>query len=67
MSNPTDPFPSEAFPEPYLPTEVSDRLIQQILDAFNREGLTPHQARQVLDRVKDLLDLGELVARKTSH
>lgn len=67
MSDPTDPLPSEAFPAPYLSTEVSDRLIQQILDAFNREGLTPHQARQVLDRVKGLLDLGELVARKTSH
>ncbi|MDI3467925.1 MAG: hypothetical protein OJF50_006746 [Nitrospira sp.] len=37
--------PSDAFPEPYLSTEVSDRLIQQILDAFNREGLTSEQAR----------------------
>jgi len=67
MSKPADSIPSNALPEPYLTTEVSDRLTQEILDAFNREGLTPHQARQVLDRVKDLVDLGELVARKTSH
>lgn len=67
MSDPTDPLTSGTFPESYLSTEVSDRLIQQILDAFNREGLTPHQARQVLGRVKDLLDVGELVARKASH
>lgn len=57
----------DAFPEPYLSTEVSNRLIQQILDAFNREGLTSEQSRQVLSRVKDLLDLGELIARGTSH
>lgn len=67
MSKPADSIPSNTLPEPYLTTEVSDRLTQEILDAFNREGLTPHQARQALDRVKDLVDLGELVARKTSH
>lgn len=67
MSNSPGPSPSDAFPEPYYSTEVSDRLIQHILDAFNREGLNPHQARQVLARVKDLLDLGELIAQKTSH
>lgn len=66
MSNPPHE-PSQIFPEPYLTTEVSDRLIQQILDAFNREGLTSEQSRQVLARVKDLLDLGELIARRTSH
>ena len=57
----------EPFPVPYLSTEVSDRVIQEILDAFNREGLSPEQSRQVLDRVKQLIDLGELIARKTSH
>jgi len=67
MSKPAGSILSNAFPEPYLTTEASNRLTQEILDAFNREGLTPHQARQVLDGVKDLLDLGELVARKTSH
>ncbi|MCW5797726.1 MAG: hypothetical protein KIT40_04440 [Nitrospira sp.] len=59
--------PSDAFPQPYLSAEVSDRLIQQILDAFNREALTSEQSRQVLARVKDLLDIGELIARRTSH
>lgn len=58
---------AQPFPVPYLSTEVSDRLMQEILDAFNREGLTSEQSRQVLARVKDLLDLGELIARKTSH
>lgn len=59
--------PNDAFPQPYLSAEVSDKLIQQILDAFNREGLTSKQSRQVLARVHALLDLGELIARKASH
>jgi len=58
---------SQPFPEPYLSMEVSDRLIQQTLDAFNREGLTSGQARLVLSRIGHLIDLGELVARKASH
>lgn len=46
-----------------LSTEGSDRLIQEILDAFNRESLTREQASVVLDRIKQLIDLGELIAR----
>ncbi len=67
MSDPPDHDPRDAFPEPYLSTEVSDRLIQEILDAFNREGLTSEHSRQVLARVQHLIDLGELIARRTSH
>ncbi len=67
MSKAEDSAANKAFPEPYLATEVSDRLTQEILDAFNREHLTPHQARLVLARVRDLIDVGELVARTRSH
>ena len=67
MSNPSDTNPSDGFPEPYLPAEVTDQVIQAILDAINQHGLTSHQARQVLARVRDLLDAGELIAPKTSH
>ncbi len=67
MASPSDPQDDQPVPVPYLSTEVTDRLIQQVLDAFNQEGLTSKQAHQVLSRVKQLLDLGELIARKTSH
>ncbi len=67
MSNPPDNNPTSAFPESYLSTEASDRVTQQILDAFNREGLTSEHARQVLAHAKQLIDLGELIARRTSH
>lgn len=67
MASPSDPQDGQLFPVPYLTEEVSDRLIQQILDAFNREGVTSEQARQVLARVKQLIDLGEVIARQASH
>lgn len=57
----------QPFPTPYLSGEIADRLIQEILDGFNREHLTPHQARLVLDRVRGLIDAGELIARMRSH
>ena len=67
MASPPNPHDGQPVPVPYLTTEVSDRLVQQILDSFNREGLTTEQSRQILDRVKQLLDAGELIARRTSH
>ena len=47
--------------------DVSDRLIQQIIDAFTREGLTSEQSRQVLTRLKHLIATSELAAQQTSH
>jgi len=57
----------QSFPVTYLSTEVSDRLTQEILDAFNRERLTPQRARVVLIRVRTLIDMDELIARTGSH
>lgn len=48
-----------------LSPEVADRLIQQTLDAFILEGVTSAQARQVLDRVKLLVEGCELIVRSS--
>lgn len=57
----------QPFPVAYLSAEVSDRLTQEILDAFNRERLTPHQARVVLTHVRTIIDTGEFIASTGSH
>ena len=67
LAKPADSITSHAFPEAYLTTQVSDHLTQEILDAFNRERLTPHQVRVVLSRVRHLIDTGEVIARMGSH
>jgi hypothetical protein len=46
------------FPEPYLRTETSDRLLADMLQLLNREGLTAHQANAVLTRARVLIDAG---------
>lgn len=57
----------EPFPEPYLLTEIQDRIIQQILDVFVKEGITPKQAKSLLGKIDVLLELGEKLANKTTH
>lgn len=57
----------EPFPEPYLLTEIQDRIIQQILDVFVKEGVTTKQAKSLLGKVDVLLDVGEKVATRKSH
>jgi hypothetical protein len=59
--------PLEAIPEPYVMTEVEDRIIQAILDLLNANGLMAWQAKALLGRLHQLIDIGELLARKTSH
>jgi hypothetical protein len=67
MGSPSNPQDGQPFPVPYLSTEPPTVLSNQILDAFNREGLTTEQARQLMDRGKHVLDARELIARRNSH
>lgn len=57
----------EPFPEPYLLTEIQDRIIQQILNVFVEEGVTTRQAKSLLGKVDVLLEVGEKLANKTAH
>jgi hypothetical protein len=57
----------QPFPEPYLSTETSDALINNIFNLFNATGLTAHQAKDLLGRMRLLIDLGERIGPKTTH
>jgi hypothetical protein len=48
-------------------TEVEDRIIQAILDFLNANGLTARQAKALVGRLNQLIDVGELLAEKTTH
>ena len=54
-------------PKPYVMTEVEDKLIQAILDLLNTNGLTACQAKALVGRLSQLIDIGELLSRNTSH
>jgi hypothetical protein len=59
--------PLDAIPEPYVMTEVEDKIIQAILDLLNENRLTARQAKGLLGRLNQLIDIGELLAKKTTH
>ena len=65
--NPNAVPPAEPFPEPYLLTEAENALIDRIFELFNATGLTAHQAKNLLTRVRRLIELGERMADKTTH
>ncbi len=62
-----DDHPAPAFPEPYLLTETADAIINQIFDLLNGQKLTAHQAKALLHRCLQLVDLGERLGKKTTH
>ena len=62
-----DDHPDPAFPEPYLLTETADAIINQIFDLMNESKLTAHQAKALLHRCLQLVDLGERLGKKTTH
>ncbi|MEK6527063.1 MAG: hypothetical protein AABZ22_09335 [Nitrospirota bacterium] len=57
----------QAFPEPYLNTQAENALINRVFELFNPTGLTAHQPKNQLDRVRRFLELGKRTARKTTH
>ena len=59
--------PVQAVPEPYVMTEVEDKIIQAILNLLNANGLTAPQAKALLGRLHQLIDIGEMLAKKTTH
>jgi len=64
---PTAETEHTAFPEPYLLTEAENAIIHRMFELFNATGLTSHQAKELLRRVNLLIDVGEKLAKKTSH
>jgi len=64
---PTAEPAKEAFPEPYLLTEAENAIIDRIFELLNAIGLTSHQSKELLRRVDRLMDVGERLAKKTTH
>ncbi len=62
-----DDHPDPAFPEPYLLTETADAIINQIFDLLNGSKLTAYQAKALLHRCLQLVELGERLGKKTTH
>jgi hypothetical protein len=65
--NPRVKIPEKAFPEPYLLTETENTIIDDILELLNNHGLTSHQSMNRLERLGGIIEMGQRVAKGTTH
>ncbi len=65
--NPRASIPATAFPEPYLLTETENTIIDDILKLLNKHGLTLHQSQNLLERLGRIIEMGQRVAKGTTH
>ena len=67
LKNPGASIPETAFPEPYLLTETENTIIDDILEPLNKHGLTSHQSQNLLERLGRIIEMGQRVAKGTTH
>jgi hypothetical protein len=65
--NPRASIPETAFPEPYLLIETEITIIDDILELLNKHGLTSHQSMNLLERLGRIVEMGQRVAKGTTH
>ena len=65
--NPRARIPETAFPEPYLLTETENTIIDDMLELLNKHGLTSHQSMNMLERLGKINEMGQRVAKGTTH
>ena len=65
--NPRATIPETAFPEPYVLTETENTIIDDILALLNKHGLTSHQSQNLLERLGRISEMGQRVAKGTTH
>lgn len=65
--NPHASIPETAFPEPNLLTETENTITDDILELLNKHGLTSHQSQNLLERLGRIIEMGQRVAKGTTH
>jgi hypothetical protein len=60
-------IPETAFSEPYLLTETENTIIDDILVLLNQHGLTSHQSHNLLERLGRIIEMGQRMAKGTTH
>ena len=65
--NPRASISETAFPEPYVLTETENKIIDDILELLNKQGLTSRQSMKLLERLGGIIEMGQRVAKGTTH
>ena len=65
--NPCTKIPETVFPEPYLLSQTEEKIIDDLLAVLNQHGLTSHQATNLLERLGRIIEMGQRLAKGTTH
>ena len=57
--NPHASIPDTVFPEPYLLTETENKIIDDVLELLNKQGLTSRQSMKLLERLGGIIEMGQ--------
>ena len=60
-------IPETAFPEPYVLTETENKIIDDMLELLNKNGLTSHQSQNLLERLGRIIEMGQRLPKGTTH
>ena len=65
--NPHARIPETALPEPDVLTETENKIIDDMLELLNKNGLTSHQSQNLLERLGRIIEMGQRVPKGTTH
>jgi hypothetical protein len=65
--DPRSRIPETAFPEPHLLTDTENKIIDDILELLNKNGLTFHQSMNLLERLGGIIEMGQRVVKGTTR
>lgn len=65
--NPRANIPEPAFPEPYLLTETENKIIDDILELLDKNGLTAHHSLNLLERLGSIIEMGQRLPTETKE
>jgi hypothetical protein len=65
--NPRAQIPESVFPEPYLRAETEHKIIDDILELLSKHDLTSQQSQNLLERLRRIIEMGQRVAKETTH
>jgi hypothetical protein len=60
-------IPATAFPEPYLLTEIENKIIDDMLELLNKHWLTSQPSLNVLERLGGIIEMGQRLSQGATH
>jgi hypothetical protein len=65
--NPRATIPETVFPKPALLPDTKDKIIADILELLNNNGLTSAQSMDLVERLGGIIEMGQRIAKGMTH